>query len=790
MAGMRSWIKRAGGSILPGLILMVLAARSTAADEPSPPRASPPPSPVPSVSHALPAPTPTAEETSAIIFSTYLGGTGRDTVTGITVDRDWEVYVCGSTSSVDFPSLSPYQGPLCGTKASDAFAAKLSSTGSSILWSVYLGEIGGECEPLSILADATERVYLSGVAKGGTAEAFAAKLDSAGSSLLYAAFIGGSGADGCLGAGLDQHGCLFLAGATASGDFPTAGDGRSAGGTGSEAFVAKLASGGSALIFSTALAPGRAREAVIFEENAVVIGESRSREFPTRNPRPLERIGEGEPFVAALSQATGETTYAACLGDAGATDGLSLDLDSEGGLYAIGASLPSDFPSRAGSWSEAVDSDVWLGKFSADSSPLAFTVFLGGRGNERGAEVVSDWRKNIWVAGSTDSDNFPTAAPAQASRAGGRDAFLSCVSSAGGDLLFSTYWGGAGEEESFGSWADQDACVYICGRTTSENFPTINARQAASGGGEDGFAAKFRPPPPPGETFIDRQYHKLSQMVSRTVYQFDSFFGEQIVEEEIDTPWIRVRGSVEIKERLKLDFAQHFSANLPLPILERRLHTFFGSDADDDLGTDSDYRDPTEDKHFTAGLRYYLHQIAELKPSLSGGVEWSGKPVVYVKPRLEWDHSDDPWYLQSIQYLYWYSDDGLGETTRFIANRLLDRHWLTRGESEVIYSNTSSGVDLSQGFDLRYLDFSLEGMDHFAASLEWVSKAHTWPCFRADSHTLTLRLRHSIWREWLRLEVAPRLTWKRIDPDEGESYWENASPSVFLILEVMFEEER
>jgi len=752
-------------------------------------------------------PTPDNEGDVQALFSTYLGGSAGDAATGITVDRDWEIYICGRTGSSDFPTEGPYQAAKSGiaAEASDTFAMKLDSSGAGLLWSTYLGGSAGSSYPSSIRADATRCVYISGTTSasdfptidpfqasygGGPTDGFAAKLASSGSGLLYSTFIGGSGRDRVHGSTLDQRGRFFAAGSTASGDFPTSEDGRGPEGAAAEAFVTKIASGGSSLLFSTALAPGRAADAEISGGSVLVIGESRSGEFTVRDRRPLEKAGEAEPFLAELNGSTGESTFSSGLGAAGPTSGLSLDIDAEGGVYALGSCLPTAFPTRGGIWREAGSGDLWVGKFSSASSSLVFSAFLGGAGKEGGGRIACDWRKDIYVAGTTASDDFPTLASAQSSRAGEGDAFLARISSSGQSLLFSTYWGGSGEDECAGVWADQDACAYICGRTASKDFPTLNAGQAASAGGGDGFAAKFRPPAPPGETFIDRQYHRLSQMVSSTVYRFDSFFGEQIVEEEIDTPWIRVRGSVEIKEKLKLDFAQNFAANVPLPILERRLHTYFGSEADDDLGTDGEFSDTEEDNHFNAGLRYYLKEVANLKPALSGGVQMSGTPVVYVKPRLEWDYTDDPWYLQAIQYVYWYSDDGLGETTRFIANRLLGRRWLARGETDATYSNTSEGVDLSQEFDLRYLDFSLGGVAHFAGSLEWVSKAHTWRCLRADKHTLTLRLRHTVWREWLRLEVAPRLTWERVDPDEGESYWRNASPSIFLIVEVLFEEQK
>jgi len=116
---------------------------------------------------------------------------------------------------------------------------------------------------------------------------------------------------------------------------------------------------------------------------------------------------------------------------------------------------------------------------------------------------------------------------------------------------------------------------------------------------------------------------------------------------------------------------------------------------------------------------------------------------------------------------------------------------LLRSYSKATYSNDSEGVDLSQEFNLQYLNFDVRHGADYAASLEWESSAHTWPSFKCDEHKLTLRFYRSIWRSWFRVGLGPRLTWKREKPGDDEDfseYWDNASPSLLLFVEILFEE--
>lgn len=319
---------------------------------------------------------------------------------------------------------------------------------------------------------------------------------------------------------------------------------------------------------------------------------------------------------------------------------------------------------------------------------------------------------------------------------------------------------------------------------------------------------------PSNRIFIDEWYDGITHFMTKEVHGFDSyfapeslekkidnfdyFFGDEDWENEIRVPWFKIRGSVEWKEGGKFVFHQRFRYSIPLPILKKRLHMIFGSDADDDLESDPEYEDTEEDENLSTGFKYFFKNIFKhIDTSINVGARMKGNviklqfdPVAYVKPRMKWSYSVGPCNYGVTEYLFWYSDDGFGESTRFDFDWLASNRWLFKSGTGAEWSETSLGVNLDQSFVVQYLDQSLHHSDNFAASLEWSTNAHTWTSFEADKHVLALRLRHSIWRSWLRVEVSPRLTWERVNKEEGGSYWRNSSPSIVLALEILFEDQR
>ena len=171
---------------------------------------------------------------SALVYSTYVGGSSIDYGEAITVDGSGNAYVAGTTSSFDFPvTAGAFQGQLSGL--SNAFAFKISPQGSSLIYATFLGGANVDVGT-SIAVDTTGRTILAGhtnssnfpiaqayqTAIAGSNDAFASVLDPTGEILEFSTYLGGSGDDQAYAVVALPGSTLFLAGMTASTNFPTA----------------------------------------------------------------------------------------------------------------------------------------------------------------------------------------------------------------------------------------------------------------------------------------------------------------------------------------------------------------------------------------------------------------------------------------------------------------------------------------------------------------------------------------------------------------------------------------
>jgi hypothetical protein len=300
---------------------------------------------------------------SALLYSTYLGGNGSDEGSAIAVDSAGNAYVTGYTASTNFPTASPLQAVTRGGGYSDAFVAKLNATGSTLVYSTYLGGSRDEYG-YGIAVDSSGSAYVTGFTQstnfptasplqatngGGGSDAFVAKLNAAGSALLYSTYLGGSGEDRGNGIAVDPVGNAYLTGDTASANFPTLSALQSAfaGGT-YDAFAAKLNAAGSALVYSTYLGgSGEDRGyaiAVDSVSNAYLTGWTDSSNFPTASPVQSTNGGVRDVFVAKLDATGSALIYSTYLGGSGYDYGEGIALDSAGNVYAAGYTSSANFP--------------------------------------------------------------------------------------------------------------------------------------------------------------------------------------------------------------------------------------------------------------------------------------------------------------------------------------------------------------------------------------------------------------------------------------------------------------
>ena len=440
----------------------------------------------------------------------YLGGADTDFGNGIAVDSAGNAYVTGSTNSTNFPTGSPFQGTNGG--GSDAFVAKLNAAGSALVYSTYLGGSSND-NGYGIAVDSSGNAYVTGYTSssnfptasplqranaGGAFDAFVAKLDGSGSALIYSTYLGGRGDDGGGGIAVDAVGNAYVTGSTNSTNFPTGSIALQGANGGYDAFVAKLNAAGSALVYSTYLGGSGADHgggiAVDSAGNAYVTGDTNSTNFPTA-ARPVQLRfagGQSDGFVAKLNAAGSALVYSTYLGGSGVDSAYGIAVDSSGNAYVTGGTNSTSFPTASPLQGANAGYDAFVAKLDAAGSALVYSSYLGGSGIDVGHAIAVDSAGNAYVAGWTNSTNFTTVSPSQGTNGGGYDAFFAKLNASGSALVYSTCLGGSGDDYGYGIAVDRFGNAHVTGVTNSTNFPTVSALQATYGGGtQDAFVARL-----------------------------------------------------------------------------------------------------------------------------------------------------------------------------------------------------------------------------------------------------------------------------------------------------------
>jgi len=443
---------------------------------------------------------------TALVYSTYLGGSGAnndaatqfgDVGQGIAVDGSGDAYVTGLTQSTSFPiTTGAYQTVNNSTLPGEifnAFVTKLNPTGTALVYSTYLGG-GAEDYASAIAVDTLGNAYVTGRSTSGNfpttagafqvinhastsfPDAFVTKLNPTGTALVYSTYLGGSGF-GAYGFGIavDNSGEAYVTGEAASTDFPitngafqttnTAAANAGPDNGGSNAFVTKLNTTGTALVYST-----------------------------------------------FLGGSTGDY-------------GTAIALDSSGDAYVTGEAGSQDFPVAGSAYQSTNNAyandavNAFVTEVNSAGTGLVYSTFLGGSGiapqacgsdctesgsGDAGSAIAVDSLGNAYVTGDAISSNFPTTSGAYQTvnnAAGypgsksfiGVNAFITKLNPGGSTLLYSTYLGGSSQDYGYGIALDGVGGVYVAGQTSSTNFPTTTGsyQPANAGGSSDAFIAKL-----------------------------------------------------------------------------------------------------------------------------------------------------------------------------------------------------------------------------------------------------------------------------------------------------------
>ncbi|HVP07023.1 MAG TPA: SBBP repeat-containing protein [Candidatus Acidoferrum sp.] len=461
-----------------------------------------------------------------LTYGTFLGGMATDRAFAIAVDKSGSAYVTGETKSPDFSTINPFDGTYNGGSW-DIFVSKLSPDGMTLEYSTYIG--GSNLDRAwGIAVDSGGLAYLTGETRstnfpthnarqskysGSEADAFVLELTPGGDSLRYSTYLGGTLQDAGYGIAVDSRGRAYVTGHTHSSDFPTqnalyptfsGGDG--------DAFVARLASDGSALEFSTYLG-GQYDDkglgiAVDQFDSPFVVGTTSSPHFPTRHAFDSTwnlGIGNGgdndevsDAFVVKLSPDGASLVYSTFLGGTGRDEGRGIGVDPGENAYVTGVTTSNNFPtSRAIQSSLDGYSDAFVTKLGPGGNALIYSTYLGGSDSDAGNGIAVAANGTACVVGETSSKDFPLKDAFQSSLGGEEDAFAVRLLAGGDALIFASYLGGT-EEDLGNALAVDTACnMYLAGETHSNDFPFTNPHQIVCSplGCSDAFVVKFTSPP-------------------------------------------------------------------------------------------------------------------------------------------------------------------------------------------------------------------------------------------------------------------------------------------------------
>ncbi len=489
----------------------------------------------------------------SIAYSTFLGGyntsvaigASQDTTNGITVDSAGNAYVVGFTDSMapsPFPTSAGALQTTFGGGARDGFVTKLNASGG-LVYSTYLGG-SLEDRATDVEVDSSGNAYVSGFTVstqfptttgarqttygGGNRDGFIAKLNPAGTALVYSSYLGGSGTDTATRVDLDSANAAYVSGTTApatttvTNNFPTtAGSfqptfGGGAGPTApSDAFVAKLNPAGSDLDYSTFLG-GTAADtglsvAVDSAGSAYVSGATSSPgvfgtagAFDTTLAPPVapDTTQRSDAYVAKLNAAGSALDYATYVGGARSEFAEGIAVDSSGNAYITGETNSTDFPTTPGaaqpnnnSAPGPNDADAFVTKLNSAGSGLGYSTYLGGITYDTGNDVAVDSSNNAYVVGDT-LGGPPLKNPVQV-RTGDYDSYLTKYTPSG-SVEYSTIYGGGSRDFGQAVAADNAGNAYIGGRTdyfSDDSFPIKNAAQPQNAGFAEAWAAKVSSTP-------------------------------------------------------------------------------------------------------------------------------------------------------------------------------------------------------------------------------------------------------------------------------------------------------
>jgi uncharacterized protein (TIGR03437 family) len=461
---------------------------------------------------------------AVLVYCGFIGGGGDDVGNAIAVDGSGNAYVVGETSSsqATFPVVAGFDltysdGP------GDAFIAKVNAAGTSLVYCSYIGGSNND-RATGVAVDGPGNAYVvgetfsnqttfpivggPGLTYARNGDVFIAKVNAAGTSLIYSGYIGGDQRDFASGVAIDSSGNAYVVGYTGSNElsFPvTVGPDISENGD-IDAFVAKVNTTGTALVYCGYIG-GIAKDygrgiAVDVAGNAYVAGDTASNQtsFPvTGGPDLTYNGGDSDAFVAKINAAGTALVYSGYVGGTGVEFGRGMAVDSAGNAYITGetSSDQASFPVTVGpDLTFNGLTDAFVSKLNPSGTGFVYSGYIGGTGNDAGYGIAVDSGGSAYVTGETSSfqTSFPVVGGPQLQGNGVLDAFVTRLNPPGNSLIYSGFLGGSGNDRANSIAIDGNGNAYVTGTTESHQptFPaTVGPDITFNGGMTDAFVAKI-----------------------------------------------------------------------------------------------------------------------------------------------------------------------------------------------------------------------------------------------------------------------------------------------------------
>jgi hypothetical protein len=366
---------------------------------------------------------------NSMLYSTYIGGNEIDVAWDLDISENDDVYLTGYTASTDFPTTSSaYSSGLNGNY--DMFLCVINETGNDLLYSSFIGGSGTDYA-YEVTADINGSAYIAGGTtsddfpvttgsvdnsyNGGEGDGIVCKLNLAAGTLDFSTYLGGSSYDDIWKMEIDKNGNIYLGGYTISDDLPVSAAVLDSVFDDEDGFVCKLDPSGNDVVYFTYIG-GSERDylrgiKVDNEGNVYVAGQTRSDDYPV-TPGAYDSTFNGpryDTFLSKLNAKGDSLIYSTLLGGARYDVGFFMDIDNNGNAYLSGYTTSLNYPVTSGAYDTTFngETDLFLTKVNPEGSALLYSTYIGGSTWDKAFTILVAEEDKIYIAGKTDSDDFP-----------------------------------------------------------------------------------------------------------------------------------------------------------------------------------------------------------------------------------------------------------------------------------------------------------------------------------------------------------------------------------------------